>query len=86
MPAASLQRADLEHAASLFEALRKANLRVLRGLPPESMKLSGIHTSRGEEDLAQMIRQWAGHDLLHLDQIARIRSTTPISTEAQRRD
>jgi hypothetical protein len=33
----------------------------------------GVHAERGEESVAHMIRLYAGHDLLHLRQLARIR-------------
>jgi hypothetical protein len=31
------------------------------------------HSERGDESIAQMIRMYAGHDLVHLKQIGRIR-------------
>jgi hypothetical protein len=34
----------------------------------------GIHAERGEQTLAHMLKLQAGHDLLHLAQIERIRS------------
>jgi hypothetical protein len=42
----------------------------------------GLHAERGEESVAQMIRLYAGHDLLHLSQIARIRKTISAGTGA----
>jgi hypothetical protein len=33
----------------------------------------GVHAERGEESLEHLIRLYAGHDLLHLRQIARVR-------------
>ena len=33
----------------------------------------GVHSERGEESVAHMIKMYAGHDLLHLAQLARIR-------------
>jgi hypothetical protein len=33
----------------------------------------GAHVERGEESLDRLRRLYAGHDLLHLNQIARIR-------------
>jgi len=34
-----------------------------------------VHAERGEESVEHMIRLYAGHDLLHLQQLARIRRT-----------
>jgi hypothetical protein len=35
----------------------------------------GLHTERGEETLEHQCRLYAGHDLLHLRQLARIRAS-----------
>jgi hypothetical protein len=32
----------------------------------------GVHSERGEESIGYLCRLYAGHDLLHLKQIARI--------------
>jgi hypothetical protein len=32
-----------------------------------------VHSERGNESLRYMVRMYAGHDLVHLRQIARIR-------------
>jgi hypothetical protein len=37
------------------------------------MKRVGVHAERGEESLEQLRRLYAGHDLLHLRQIERVR-------------
>jgi hypothetical protein len=34
----------------------------------------GVHAERGEESLEHLVRLYAGHDLLHLRQIERIRA------------
>jgi hypothetical protein len=33
----------------------------------------GVHAERGDESLAHMMRLYAGHDLLHIRQVERIR-------------
>jgi uncharacterized damage-inducible protein DinB len=53
--------------------LRRANLRLLARASSEDLKRVGIHSERGEESVEHMVRLYAGHDLLHLEQIARIR-------------
>lgn len=65
--------ADLGEALELFEALRAANLRLLRRLAPEDWKRVAVHAERGEESVRHMAKLYAGHDLLHLRQIERIR-------------
>ena len=37
---------------------------------------AGVHVERGDESLAHLLRLNAGHDLLHLRQIDRIRKAT----------
>ena len=62
----------IEHALVDFETLRASNLRLLGRLPEADRLRTGIHAERGEESIAHMMRLYAGHDLLHLNQIARI--------------
>jgi hypothetical protein len=66
---------DVPVAAALeqFDFLRQLNLRILRRAAPEDMTRVMRHAERGDEPLAHMIKLYAGHDLVHLQQIARIR-------------
>jgi hypothetical protein len=48
-------------------------VQVIGNASPADLARVGIHAERGEETLADMIRLCAGHDLLHLAQLARIR-------------
>jgi len=66
-------QADPSEALELFAALRRANLRLLDGASPAEMKRAGVHAERGEERLEHLCRLYAGHDLLHLRQIDRVR-------------
>jgi uncharacterized damage-inducible protein DinB len=68
-------RADPAQAVKDFSALRGANLRLLRTASPADLKRVGVHAERGEESVEHMIRLYAGHDLLHIRQIERIRAT-----------
>lgn len=72
-----LRYAESDPAESLeeFDAVRRGNLRVLERASEEDLKRVGLHAERGEESLEHMIRLYAGHDLLHLRQIERIRAT-----------
>jgi hypothetical protein len=65
---------DLATALDDFEYLRNLNLRVVRRATPEDLERCVMrHAERGDEPLGHMIKLYAGHDLVHLRQIARIR-------------
>ena len=66
--------ADPEQALREFGVLRAGNLRLLMHASPADLERVGVHAERGEESVALMMRLYAGHDLLHLRQIARIRA------------
>jgi hypothetical protein len=65
--------ADAHQALEEFQLLRRANLRLLQRAAPQDLKRVGVHAERGEESVDHMVRMYAGHDLLHLKQIERIR-------------
>jgi uncharacterized damage-inducible protein DinB len=65
--------ADARQALEEFVVLRRANLRILKAAPPGDLNRVGIHAERGEESVRHMMRLYAGHDVLHLRQIDRIR-------------
>lgn len=67
---------DLDESLALFAALRRSNLRLLRPASPNDLKRTSRHDERGEEVLGDMVRLYAGHDVLHLRQIGRIRKAT----------
>jgi ribosomal protein S18 acetylase RimI-like enzyme len=58
-----------------FRVVRRSNLYLIAGASPADLQRVGLHAERGEESVAHMIRLYAGHDLLHLAQLARIRQT-----------
>jgi uncharacterized damage-inducible protein DinB len=62
-----------EDALAEFAVLRRANLRLLAQTPEPGFDRVGVHTERGDESVRHMMRLYAGHDLLHLRQIERIR-------------
>ena len=68
------EQAVLEEAIEQFSVLRRANLRLLGGLSPAERQRFGIHSERGEESVDKMTRMYAGHDLVHLRQMARIKA------------
>jgi len=54
-----------------FRAMRQLNLGLWARISPADSKRTGQHNERGPESLGVMLRMMAGHDLSHLDQIAR---------------
>jgi hypothetical protein len=71
--------ADLAGALDQFTVLRNANLRLLERTSPAERRRAGVHAERGEESIGHMIRLYAGHDLVHLRQLDRIRRTVTAS-------
>ena len=55
-----------------FKALREWNLLIYDNATPQQLQRFGVHSERGEESVAHIIRLYAGHDILHQRQIARI--------------
>lgn len=68
------QESDPETAIEDFTTLRRANLRLLERATPADRQRTMHHSERGDESLDHLIRMHAGHDLVHLRQIARIRT------------
>jgi hypothetical protein len=66
-------QADPADALELFTVLRRANLRLVDAASPADRQRIGVHVERGEESLEHLCRLYAGHDLLHLRQIERVR-------------
>jgi hypothetical protein len=66
--------AALADVLTQFAVLRNANLRLARQLTPADLARFGIHTERGGESAGYVLRLMAGHDIVHLAQIARIRA------------
>jgi hypothetical protein len=66
--------ADLGESLARFAALRGGNVRLLRAATPADLSRVGLHAERGEESVAQMIKLYAAHDLVHRRQIDRIKA------------
>ena len=65
--------ADVAQALKTFATLRDGNLRLLSRASADDLKRVGVHAERGEESVEHLRRLYAGHDLLHLRQIVRVR-------------
>jgi hypothetical protein len=55
----------------IFRIMRSINLALWKRTSPEDLNRTGRDNERGPESLGVMLRLLAGHDLSHLDQIAR---------------
>ena len=66
---------DPRDSVAMFSILRRMNLRLLDRAAPEDLQRVGVHIERGEESLAHQLKLYAGHDILHLNQLERIRRT-----------
>jgi hypothetical protein len=56
----------------LLQALREANLALVKSLGAEQRKQFGVHAERGEESIERIGQMTAGHDINHLRQIEAI--------------
>ena len=65
--------ADPGESLDTFTVLRRDNLRLIERATPADLQRVGVHAERGEESVGYLIRLYAGHDLMHLNQIARVR-------------
>jgi len=65
-------KSDVEEMLEMYQVLRDANLKFLKGLPKEKFENFGMHEERGKETIAHIMRLEAGHDLNHFMQIEAI--------------
>jgi hypothetical protein len=64
--------ADPEDSFEHFEEQRKNNIEFLENLPPGSGDRKANHAEAGEITLAQMLHEWALHDIGHIRQVAEL--------------
>jgi uncharacterized damage-inducible protein DinB len=69
--------AESGEALRFFDTLRRSNLRLLASASRSDLQRVAVHAERGEQTIEQMVRLCAGHDLLHLNQVARIVAALP---------
>lgn len=67
------REAALSDVLAQFTVVREANVGVAQQVSADDLKRVGIHTERGAESVGYILRLLAGHDLIHLDQLQRIR-------------
>ncbi len=66
--------ATTEELVADFEMARAVNLGLLVRLPDEAFARVGVHSERGEESIDSIVRLYAGHDRVHLEQVETIRT------------
>jgi hypothetical protein len=62
----------LDLALRQLRGLRIPNLRLARTLSPQQLERVGLHSERGPESAAHLLKLMAAHDLVHRRQIERI--------------
>jgi DinB family protein len=65
-------RGSAEEHLEHFTRARRSSLAILTGLPASAGCRTGVHSELGTITLAQMLNEWANHDLGHLRQIAEL--------------
>jgi hypothetical protein len=63
---------DPEDSFAHWEEQREDNLQFLKGLPPDAASRTAIHPNLGRVTLAELVAEWAFHDLGHIRQIAEL--------------
>jgi DinB superfamily len=63
---------DPEDAFDHFEEQRETNVEFLRDLPPGFGKRTAVHEHAGPITVANMLNEWALHDLGHIRQVAEL--------------
>jgi hypothetical protein len=63
---------DPHNSMAAWATIRAANVLLLKAVPRKLWDNYGMHAERGRETVTHMIRLFAGHDLNHEMQIARI--------------
>lgn len=66
-----LARPPVDQVLAAFDAMRAYNLWMLDGVGRSQWSRVGVHGEQGPETVEVAIRKVAGHDLAHLDQLAR---------------
>ena len=69
------READHQQALQQFSLLRESNLNLLNRASKADWQRVAVHAERGEQTLEKMVHLCAGHDLVHINQVARIKAT-----------
>jgi hypothetical protein len=66
------RRRDPKTSLETFRVLRENNLRLLSKVPHSLWENYGQHQERGRETVDRIVKLMAGHDLNHMEQMAKI--------------
>ncbi len=66
---------SLRDALEQLRVLRGLNLKLVRSLSKAQLAREGLHSERGPESVWKLTQMMAGHDLLHRNQIKRIKQS-----------
>lgn len=69
------QERSVETTLEEISFMRARNLDLLSHLAADELERTGRHSERGQESVGYMVRLYAGHDLVHRNQLERIRNT-----------
>jgi hypothetical protein len=69
------QDSDPQVQLNRYEQFKKSNIEFFRGLTDAERERVGLHSERGKESVYLLFRLMAAHDLVHLNQIQRIRQS-----------
>ncbi|MGH7491372.1 MAG: DinB family protein [bacterium] len=64
---------DPADALDQLRVLRNNNLKLIHALNDKQWERAGMHSERGPESIRKIVQMMAGHDILHLNQIRRIK-------------
>lgn len=67
------ERKDPRKTLASLTRQRRRNVRWLRQLRPADFKRKGVHEKVGEISVAELLNEWAFHDLGHLKQILEVK-------------
>jgi hypothetical protein len=65
-----IEKVKTKELLEAFAMARKLNMQLLARIPESALDRVGLHSERGEESIRTMITMYAGHDLIHEEQIA----------------
>jgi uncharacterized damage-inducible protein DinB len=69
----------LADALTQIKVVRSRTIELLRGLTPAEWERAGVHSERGRESVRHTVNLQAGHDIVHLRQIARIKAAIGVT-------
>lgn len=68
-----IERTKTKNLLAAFAAVRAVNVDLLARLEEDALDRVGMHSERGEQSIRTMIAMYAGHDMIHENQIQRVR-------------